>query len=139
MPYFHTPDNTRLFYIDTHAGRPMVFVASAWLNARMWELQIPYFADRGFRCIACDRRGHGRSDCPWTGYDYDTLSDDLNALSMRARELHVYENAAHGLFVTHADRLNEDLHAFCRSVVSRHTTAAAAVQAKGEDAWPHTQ
>ena len=80
MPYVHTPDNTRLFYIDTHVGRPMLFVASAWLNSRMWEFQIPYFVDQGFRCIACDRRGHGRSDWPWTGYDYDTLSDDLNAL-----------------------------------------------------------
>ncbi|HET7220112.1 MAG TPA: alpha/beta hydrolase [Vicinamibacterales bacterium] len=80
MPYLHTRDNTRLFYIDTHVGRPIVFVAGAWLNSRMWELQIPHFADRGFRCIAYDRRGHGRSDWPWTGYDYDTLTDDLDAL-----------------------------------------------------------
>jgi pimeloyl-ACP methyl ester carboxylesterase len=80
MPYLHTRDNTRLFYIDTLAGRPIVFVASAWLNSRMWEPQLPYFVDRGFRCIAYDRRGHGRSDWPWTGYDYDTLTDDLDAL-----------------------------------------------------------
>jgi pimeloyl-ACP methyl ester carboxylesterase len=46
----------------------------------MWELQIPFFAERGFRCVAYDRRGHGRSDWPWTGYDYDTLSDDLDTL-----------------------------------------------------------
>lgn len=80
MPYLHTRDNTRLFYLDTHVGRPIVFVASAWLNSRMWERQIPYFVDRGFRCIAYDRRGHGRSDWPWTGYDYDTLAEDLDAL-----------------------------------------------------------
>jgi non-heme chloroperoxidase len=80
MPYVHTRDNTRLFYIDTHVGRPIVFIASAWLNSRMWEFQIPYFVDQGFRCVAYDRRGHGRSDWLWTGYDYDTLSDDLDAL-----------------------------------------------------------
>jgi non-heme chloroperoxidase len=285
MPYVHTRDNTRLFYIDTHVGRPIVFVASAWLNSRMWEFQIPYFVDQGFRCIAYDRRGHGRSDWPWTGYDYDTLSDDVNALVnhlelrdvilvghsagvgevvryvsrfgadrvagialvsgttpfpmktadnpegidralmemdlavrtadrarwfaenangffgiglpgvtvsselrehmvreclscsahatqaffltgftsdlrqdlrnlsvptlivhgthdvqapfalcgertaalIRKSELHVYENAAHGLFITHAERLNKDLHAFSRTVVSRHEAAAAVV------------
>ena len=77
MPYVQTGDNTRLFYIDTHAGRPVLFVASAWLNSRMWEFQLPYFAAAGFRCIAYDRRGHGRSDAPWTGYDYDTLVDYL--------------------------------------------------------------
>ena len=80
MPYVETRDNTRLFYLDTHVGQPIVFVASAWLNSRMWEFQIPYFVDQGFRCIAYDRRGHGRSDWPWNGYDYDTLSDDLDAL-----------------------------------------------------------
>ena len=80
MPYLHTRDNTRLFYLDSKVGRPIVFVASAWLNSRMWELQIPFFVDQGFRCIAYDRRGHGRSDWPWAGYDYDTLSDDLDAL-----------------------------------------------------------
>jgi len=80
MPYLTASDQTKLFYLDTRVGRPLVFVASAWLNSRMWEYQIPYFAERGFRCIAYDRRGHGRSDWPWTGYDYDTLSEDLDAL-----------------------------------------------------------
>jgi pimeloyl-ACP methyl ester carboxylesterase len=46
----------------------------------MWEFQVPYFVDQGFRCVAYDRRGHGRSDWTWTGYDYDTLTDDLHAL-----------------------------------------------------------
>ena len=69
-----------LFYTDGGAGRPMVFVASAWLDSRMWEFQIPYLVDHGFRCIAYDRRGHGRSDSSWDGYDYDTLADDLATL-----------------------------------------------------------
>jgi len=80
MPYIQTRDNTRLFYTDNGIGTPMVFVASAWLDSRMWEFQIPYLVDHGLRCIAYDRRGHGRSDSPWNGYDYDTLADDLGAL-----------------------------------------------------------
>ena len=80
MPYIHTRDRTSLFYTDGGAGRPMVFVASAWLDSRMWEFQIPYLVDHGFRCIAYDRRGHGRSDASWDGYDYDTLADDLGTL-----------------------------------------------------------
>jgi non-heme chloroperoxidase len=80
MPYIQTRDHTRLFYADGGTGKPIVFVASAWLDSRMWEFQIPYLVDHGFRCIAYDRRGHGRSDSPWEGYDYDTLADDLATL-----------------------------------------------------------
>ena len=80
MPYVQTRDNTQLFYSDIGSGGPIVFVASAWLDSRMWEFQIPYLVDHGLRCIAYDRRGHGRSDSPWNGYDYDTLADDLAAL-----------------------------------------------------------
>jgi len=80
MPYFQTHDHTRLFYTDGGIGQPMVFVASAWLDSRMWEFQTPYLVDQGFRCIAYDRRGHGRSDWSWDGYDYDALADDLGAL-----------------------------------------------------------
>lgn len=80
MPYLHTHDDTRLFYLDAGAGPPVVFIASAWLNSTMWEFQLPYFVDHGYRCIAIDRRGHGRSDVSWTGYDYDTLADDLALL-----------------------------------------------------------
>src|SRR4029079_11539926 len=80
MPYIQTRDGTRLFYSDGGTGRPLVFVASAWLDSRMWEFQIPYLVDHGFRCIAYDRRGHGRSDSSWDGYDYDTLANDLGIL-----------------------------------------------------------
>jgi pimeloyl-ACP methyl ester carboxylesterase len=77
MPYLRTHDDTELFFIEGGEGPPIVFVASAWLNSRMWEHQLPFFVDQGFRCIAFDRRGHGRSDSPWHGYNYDTLADDL--------------------------------------------------------------
>jgi non-heme chloroperoxidase len=49
----------------------------------MWEFQFPHFVGRGRRCIAYDRRGHGRSDWLWDGYDYDTLADDLAMLLER--------------------------------------------------------
>lgn len=80
MPSIQTRDHTRLFYLDGGNGTPIVFLASAWLDSRMWEFQIPYLVEHGCRCIALDRRGHGRSGAPWDGYDYDTLADDLGAL-----------------------------------------------------------
>jgi pimeloyl-ACP methyl ester carboxylesterase len=111
MPYIHIRDKTQLFYIDTAAGRPLVFVSSAWLNSRMWEFQIPYFVDRGFRCVAYDRRGHGRSDWPWTGYDYDTLADDLaevvNRLELRDVFL-VAHSAGAGEVVRYVTRYGDE-------------------------------
>ncbi|HLU58160.1 MAG TPA: alpha/beta hydrolase [Pseudonocardia sp.] len=83
MPHFTAADGTRLAYEDydpTGSGEPIVFDASWVLDADMWEYQIPFFAERGYRCIAFDRRGHGRSDRPSTGYDVDTTADDLAAL-----------------------------------------------------------
>jgi len=80
MPNLHSTDGTRLAYEDYGQGAPLVFLASWALNADMWEYQIPYFAERGYRCVALDRRGHGRSDRPSGGYDLDTLGDDVAAL-----------------------------------------------------------
>ena len=80
MPFIETNDHTQLFYADGGTGKPVVFVASAWLSSRMWEFQIPHLVAGGLRCVAYDRRGHGRSDWPWNGYDYDKLADDLAAL-----------------------------------------------------------
>ena len=80
MPLIDTPDQTTLFYTDWGDGEPVVF-AHAWaLNSDMWAYQMPDFVAAGKRCIAYDRRGHGRSDRPGHGYDYDTLADDLAAL-----------------------------------------------------------
>ncbi|RMI34912.1 alpha/beta fold hydrolase [Nocardia stercoris] len=79
--FFTTPtDGTTLAYEDYGIGEPIVFVAGAMLNTDMWEQQIPFFLERGYRCIALDRRGHGRSDRPRGGYDIDTTADDLAAL-----------------------------------------------------------
>src|SRR3954451_2647644 len=78
--FFETHDGTQLAYEDYGTGAPVVFVAGAMLPSDMWEYQIPFFVDRGYRCVAIDRRGHGRSDRPSGGYDIDATADDLAAL-----------------------------------------------------------
>jgi pimeloyl-ACP methyl ester carboxylesterase len=79
MPHLNA-DGTRLFYRDWGAGRPVVFVTSWALSSIMWQYQMEHLAANGFRAIGYDRRGHGRSDDPGAGYDFDTLADDLAAL-----------------------------------------------------------
>jgi pimeloyl-ACP methyl ester carboxylesterase len=75
-------DGTPLFHKDwgPSGGAPVVFLSSWAMNADMWQYQMVTLAARGLRCIAYDRRGHGRSGQPSAGYDVDTLSDDLLAL-----------------------------------------------------------
>ncbi|MER6408373.1 alpha/beta hydrolase [Streptomyces viridosporus] len=80
MPFVTAKDGTQLHYEDWGTGRPVILLCSATMNSRMWEFQAPYLTERGLRCILPDRRGFGRSDRPWDGYDYDTLADDLAAL-----------------------------------------------------------
>lgn len=80
MPFLTTNDDTRLYYLDWGTGVPVVFVNSWALSSAMWEYQMLPFAEQGLRCISLDRRGHGRSDDPGRGYDFDTLADDLAAL-----------------------------------------------------------
>ncbi|MFI6177464.1 alpha/beta fold hydrolase [Nonomuraea sp. NPDC051191] len=80
MPYFDSHDGTSLFYTDWGQGEPVVFVAGAWLSSSSWEFQMMPMSESGLRCVAFDKRGHGRSDWPGHGYDYDNLADDLAAL-----------------------------------------------------------
>jgi non-heme chloroperoxidase len=79
-PYVVTRDGQRLFHRDWGAGRPIVFLAAWALPSAMWDYQMIALAEAGWRCVAYDRRGHGRSSQPGGGYDYDTLADDLAAL-----------------------------------------------------------
>ncbi|MDH6141991.1 non-heme chloroperoxidase [Kitasatospora sp. GP30] len=80
MPTIRTPDGTQLFYRDWGTGRPVVFVHSMLMSSQMWQHQMQHLVEHGHRAIAYDRRGHGRSDDPGTGYEFDTLADDLAAL-----------------------------------------------------------
>jgi non-heme chloroperoxidase len=82
-PFIETADHMNLYYKDWGKGRPVIFVHCWALNSDMWQYQMNYLANKGVRCIAYDRRGHGRSSQPGHGYDYDTLADDLAALIER--------------------------------------------------------
>lgn len=86
LPLIETSDNTILFFKDWGEGKPVLFVHSWALNSDMWQYQMNYLASRNLRCIAYDRRGHGRSSQPGRGYDYNTLADDL-ALLMEQLDL----------------------------------------------------
>jgi pimeloyl-ACP methyl ester carboxylesterase len=80
MPTIEARDGTKLYVKDWGSGPPVIFIHGWPLNADMWEYQMPYLAAQGLRCVAYDRRGFGRSDQPWGGYDYDTMADDLAAV-----------------------------------------------------------
>src|SRR3954468_22828598 len=80
MPYITTPDNTKIYYKDWGAGQPVVCSHGWPLSADAWDDQMFFLARRGYRCIAHDRRGHGRSDQPWNGNTMDTYADDLAEL-----------------------------------------------------------
>src|SRR3982751_6321231 len=73
-------DGTQIYYKDWGAGQPVVFSHGWPLSADAWEDQMVFLGANGYRCIAHDRRGHGRSSQPWDGNEMDTYADDLATL-----------------------------------------------------------
>ncbi len=80
MATFTTRDGVELYYKDWGSGQPIVFCHGWPLSSDSWESQMIFFASQGYRCIAHDRRGHGRSSQPWDGNDMDHYADDLAQL-----------------------------------------------------------
>jgi non-heme chloroperoxidase len=81
MSTITTKDGTEIYYKDWGTGSPVVFSHGWPLDADAWDLQMMFLANKGYRVIAHDRRGHGRSGQPWNGNDMDTYADDLAELA----------------------------------------------------------
>jgi len=99
MAYITVGDGTQICYKDWGTGQPVVFSHGWPLSADAWEDQMMFLASHGFRCVAHDRRGHGRSSQPWNGNDMDTYADDLaelvDALDLR-NAIHVGHSTGGG-------------------------------------------
>lgn len=80
MPHFTTSDGTELYYTDQGSGRPVLFSHGWPLSSDAWQVELKVFADAGYRVIAHDRRGHGRSSQTYTGNDMSTYASDLAQL-----------------------------------------------------------
>jgi non-heme chloroperoxidase len=80
VPFFKAGDGTDIYYKDWGSGDPIVFSHGWPLSADAWDAQMLFFGERGYRVIAHDRRGHGRSGQPWDGNNNDTWADDLAGL-----------------------------------------------------------
>lgn len=107
MSTFTTKDGSTLFYKDWGTGQPIVFSHGWPLSADAFEDQMFFLANKGYRCIAHDRRGHGRSSQPWTGNDMDTCADDiaqfLDSLGIK-KAIHVGHSAGGGELARYVGR-----------------------------------
>src|ERR1700735_4102853 len=80
MPFITALDGTQLFWREWGQGKPILFLNSLGCGTQMWDYQFIALSEQGFRCIGFDRRGHGRSDQPARGYDFNTFAQDIAKL-----------------------------------------------------------
>ena len=118
MPTLTTKDGTTIYYKDWGRGQPIVFSHGWPLTADDWDGQMLFFGQRGYRVIAHDRRGHGRSTQTWDGNDMDTYADDLAALTEKLD----LKNAIH-VGPLHGRRRGCPLHWAAWLQASRHGSA----------------
>jgi non-heme chloroperoxidase len=123
MPFVETDSGVSLFYRDWGTGAPVLFCAAWALSSVAWQYQMMSVVDAGYRAVAYDRRGHGRSDDPGRGYDYDTLADDL-ASAIESLDLQDVTLVAHSMGSGEAVRyLSRDpMHRVRRLVLVAPTT-----------------
>src|ERR671929_282952 len=117
MSTITTNDGTTIFYKDWGSGQPMVFSHGWPLSSDDWDAQMLYFVTRGYRVIAHDRRGHGRSAQVTDGHDMDHYADDLAALT-------VHLDLKNALHVGHSTGGGEVVHYIARHGESRVAKAA---------------
>ena len=120
MPMITMVDGTEIYYKDWGEGQPVVFSHGWPLTADAWEDQMFFLASNGYRCIAHDRRGHGRSSQPWTGNDMNTYADDLATLVQAL-------NLREAIHVAHSTGGGE--------LTRRVVRASAHLESTGAEAW----
>lgn len=116
MPMIKTTDGVEIFYKDWGSGQPIVFSHGWPLSADDWDAQMVFFLHKGFRVIAHDRRGHGRSEQVADGHDMDHYADSgpLSAKLLKNGILKIHKGFPHGMPTTEAETINADLLAFIK-------------------------
>ncbi|KAA6459269.1 alpha/beta hydrolase [Acidobacteria bacterium AB60] len=136
-PFVLARDGTRLYVQDWGSGRPLIFLSAWTFQSNVWGGHMATLTKRGFRCVAPDRRGYGRSEAPRTGYDLDTMVDDLSMimdeLDLRdavlvAHSMGAFE-ATHYLATRGANRI-------ARLVLVAPTTPSSVKTEDNPEGWP---